>query len=52
LHIATETLNRLEQLHDAGWLNRDVKAVNFAVGLGEKARQVFMLDFGYARRFQ
>ncbi|CAB3407111.1 unnamed protein product [Caenorhabditis bovis] len=49
--IALQTLERLKTLHDAGWLNRDVKAQNFAVGLGEDSSTVYMLDFGLTRRF-
>lgn len=49
--IALQTLDRLRTLHDAGWLNRDVKAQNFAVGLGEESSIVYMLDFGLTRRY-
>uniref|UniRef100_A0A8R1EJN3 Protein kinase domain-containing protein n=1 Tax=Caenorhabditis japonica TaxID=281687 RepID=A0A8R1EJN3_CAEJA len=49
--IALQTLDRLRVLHDAGWLNRDVKAQNFAVGLGEESNIVYMLDFGLTRRY-
>lgn len=49
--IAIQTLDRLRVLHEAGWLNRDVKAQNFAVGLGEESSIVYMLDFGLTRRY-
>ncbi|KAF1757038.1 hypothetical protein GCK72_013493 [Caenorhabditis remanei] len=49
--IALQTLDRLGVLHEAGWLNRDVKAQNFAVGLGEESSIVYMLDFGLTRRY-
>ncbi|KAF1755586.1 hypothetical protein GCK72_012036 [Caenorhabditis remanei] len=49
--IALQTLERLRILHDAGWLNRDVKAQNFAVGFGEESSIVYMLDFGLTRRY-
>lgn len=49
--IALQTLERLRVLHEAGWLNRDVKAQNFAVGLGEESNIVYMLDFGLTRRY-
>ncbi|CAI5438126.1 unnamed protein product [Caenorhabditis angaria] len=50
--IAIQTLERLQTLHNSGWLNRDVKAQNFAVGLGQDSSTVYMLDFGLTRRFQ
>lgn len=49
--IALQTLDRLRVLHEAGWLNRDVKAQNFAVGLGEESSIVYMLDFGLTRKY-
>ncbi|KAK5985696.1 Protein kinase domain-containing protein [Trichostrongylus colubriformis] len=50
--IAIQTLDRLEKLHDAGYLNRDVKSQNFAVGLGNESSIIYMLDFGLTRRFR
>ncbi|CAD6185971.1 unnamed protein product [Caenorhabditis auriculariae] len=52
LRILDQTLTRLENLHDAGWLCRDVKAPNFAIGLDTDESTIFMLDFGFARKFK
>ena len=38
--IAAQTLERIHCLHTRGWLNRDIKASNFAVGIGHDCRQV------------
>jgi len=51
LIICKQTLRRIETLHDLGWLCRDIKAPNFAVGLGDKINTIYMLDFGFARRY-
>jgi len=51
LIICKQTLRRIEILHDLGWLCRDIKAPNFAVGLGDKINTIYMLDFGFARRY-
>ncbi|GMR52779.1 hypothetical protein PMAYCL1PPCAC_22974, partial [Pristionchus mayeri] len=51
LNIGYQTLHSLEHLHTSGWLCRDVKAPNLAVGRGADASTVYMLDFGFARRF-
>ncbi|KAK0405749.1 hypothetical protein QR680_018176 [Steinernema hermaphroditum] len=51
LRVCAQTLDRIETLHDMGWLCRDIKAPNFAIGRGEQAGIVYMLDFGFARRF-
>ncbi|VDL80181.1 unnamed protein product [Nippostrongylus brasiliensis] len=50
--IAIQTLERLEKLHDIGYLNRDVKSQNFAVGLGNESAIIYMLDFGLTRRYR
>ncbi|WKX99861.1 hypothetical protein Q1695_014608 [Nippostrongylus brasiliensis] len=52
LRVLQQTLRRLEVLHDAGWLCRDVKAPNFAIGLGQESGIIYMLDFGFARKFK
>ncbi|CAD5213197.1 unnamed protein product [Bursaphelenchus okinawaensis] len=52
LKICQQTLKRIEALHELGWLCRDIKAPNFAIGLGDKDGVVYMLDFGFARRYR
>ncbi|ETN72460.1 hypothetical protein NECAME_13858 [Necator americanus] len=52
LRVLQQTLRRLEVLHDAGWLCRDVKAPNFCIGLGNESGVIYMLDFGFARKFK
>ncbi|VDM58278.1 unnamed protein product [Angiostrongylus costaricensis] len=52
LRVLQQTLRRLEVLHDAGWLCRDVKAPNFAIGLGEESSVIYMLDFGFSRKYK
>uniref|UniRef100_A0A8R1DUZ1 Protein kinase domain-containing protein n=1 Tax=Caenorhabditis japonica TaxID=281687 RepID=A0A8R1DUZ1_CAEJA len=51
LQIMQQTLRRLEDLHNCGWLCRDVKAPNFAIGNKDNEMTVYMLDFGFARKF-
>ncbi|RCN33073.1 hypothetical protein ANCCAN_21111, partial [Ancylostoma caninum] len=52
LRVLQQTLRRLEVLHDAGWLCRDVKAPNFAIGIGNESSVIYMLDFGFARKYK
>ncbi|CDW54586.1 Pkinase domain containing protein [Trichuris trichiura] len=44
-------LEGLEDLHKAKYVHRDVKPQNFSVGEGSLYRNVYVLDFGTARRF-
>ncbi|KAF8359099.1 hypothetical protein PRIPAC_94094 [Pristionchus pacificus] len=46
-----QTLKAVEQLHDCGYLHRDIKPHNFAIGIPPKDSTIFMIDFGIARRF-
>ena len=46
LKICRQTLHRIETLHDLGWLCRDIKAPNFAIGLGAKTNLVYMASGG------
>ncbi|CAJ0945773.1 unnamed protein product, partial [Mesorhabditis belari] len=52
LQVCIQTLQRLETLHDHGLLCRDVKAPNFAIGLESRASIIYMLDFGFARKYK
>ncbi|KJH47341.1 hypothetical protein DICVIV_06590 [Dictyocaulus viviparus] len=52
LRVLQQTLRRLEVLHDSGWLCRDVKAPNFAIGLGQESGVIYMLDFGFSRKYK
>lgn len=52
LRLSIQTLDRIEILHDTGWLSRDIKANNFAIGLKDDNHTVYILDFGFARRFR
>lgn len=53
LKVAIQTLKRIEELHDLGWICRDIKANNFAIGRGSKNWDlIYMLDFGFARKYK
>ncbi|KHJ95522.1 hypothetical protein OESDEN_04528 [Oesophagostomum dentatum] len=41
----------LRDLHGIGYLHRDIKPQNYAIGLGPKESTIYMLDFGIARKF-
>jgi len=52
LMLADQFLLRLQYLHEANFVHRDVKPENFLMGLGKKADKLFMIDFGLARKYR
>ncbi|VDP44341.1 unnamed protein product [Heligmosomoides polygyrus] len=54
LKAAEQCLICIEELHRLGYLHRDIKPGNFAIGREETNEHhiIFMLDFGLARKYQ
>ncbi|KAG0455768.1 hypothetical protein HPP92_023556 [Vanilla planifolia] len=51
-NILQEEITRIEYVHSKGFLHRDIKPDNFLMGLGRKANQVYIIDFGLAKRYR
>eukprot|EP01113_Clastostelium_recurvatum_P020157 TRINITY_DN2395_c0_g1_i1.p1 TRINITY_DN2395_c0_g1~~TRINITY_DN2395_c0_g1_i1.p1 ORF type:complete len:527 (-),score=92.01 TRINITY_DN2395_c0_g1_i1:158-1738(-) len=52
LRLGQQMLQSLESVHDLGYLHRDVKPSNFAMGLGGMKRgTAYLIDYGLARRY-
>ena len=52
LMLADQMISRIELLHRNNFLHRDIKPDNFMMGRGQKASEVFIIDFGLAKRFK
>nr|CDS33579.1 tau tubulin kinase 1 [Hymenolepis microstoma] len=56
VRLARQMLSAIENIHSVGFLHRDVKPSNFALGTGigpgsVSPRNIVMLDFGLARQY-
>jgi casein kinase 1 len=52
LLLADQLISRIEFMHTKNLIHRDIKPDNFLMGLGPNASQVYMIDFGLAKRFR
>uniref|UniRef100_A0A7E4WCI0 Protein kinase domain-containing protein n=1 Tax=Panagrellus redivivus TaxID=6233 RepID=A0A7E4WCI0_PANRE len=48
--VGIKCIEAIEELHSVGYLHRDLKPGNFAIGKADP-RKVIMLDFGMARKY-
>jgi serine/threonine protein kinase len=52
LMLALQILDKIEILHNLGYVYTDVKPDNFLVGLGSESPFIFIIDFGHCKRYK
>jgi len=51
LQIGIQVILLLKSIHDKGLIHRDIKPDNFLIGLGNKNKQIYLIDFGFCKTF-
>ena len=51
LQIGCQILCILQSIHKMGLVHRDIKPDNFLLGLNAKSRQIYMIDFGFCKKY-
>ena len=49
--LAMQMLKGVKQVHDHGYLHRDIKPGNFVMGGSKDSRSVYIIDYGLSRRY-
>ena len=50
--LATQLLQRIEIMHNRGYIHRDLKPENILMGLEENASTLFLIDYGLSKKWR
>lgn len=50
--LSQQVISRIEFVHSKSFIHRDIKPDNFLMGLGKRANQVNVIDFGLAKKYR
>lgn len=52
LMLADSLLYRVQLIHEKGFVHRDIKPDNFVFGTGDRAKHLYIIDFGLAKAYR
>lgn len=50
--VGLQILDRIQSIHNCGYLHRNVRPENFVVGLGKDSFLIYMIDFSKALKYK
>ena len=52
LMLADQMISRIEYVHTQNLIHRDIKPENFLMGTGQQWKELFLIDFGLAKKYR
>ena len=49
--VMIQCIDRVEVMHNVGFIHRDIKPENFLIGHGKKSNVIYLIDFGLPKRY-